>query len=93
MVKEDEFWNVQNECVIMLDSINVLSDYASKLLGFVSIKSEDENGNITQLQPCTMEHFANLYNTATQVSSYSDRFINKLNALSKILNKINSNKE
>lgn len=88
MVKFSEFVDVMNECVVLLESLQMMSDHASKLIGFVGIDKEDENDMILSLQPCTVEHFENLQKTAKQISSYADRFGNKLQAFKKVIDAV-----
>lgn len=78
MLKASEFCNVQNECVTLLESLDIIADYASKLIGFISWAHVDDNDEITQMQPMAEEHFNNLVKVAKQLSSYADRFSNKL---------------
>jgi len=86
--KASEFFDAQNECVVLLESIQILSDYASKLLEFVAVRREDDDDNIISLQPCSREHFENLQKVAKQLSSYSDRFNNKLNIFKNVVDTV-----
>ena len=78
MVTIEEYCDAQNECSVLLESLEMAVDYAGKLIGFTGIHKEDDNGNVIELQPCASEHFESLVKTAKQISSYSDRLINKL---------------
>ena len=89
MLKASEFCDAQNECIILLDSLQLMTDHISKLFGFINIQSEDDDGTINSLMPYSDEHFENLQKAAKQLSSYSDRFINKLNAFKLVLDKLN----
>ena len=88
MVKFSEFVGVMNECVTLLESVQMMSDHANKLLGFIGIDKEDENDMILSLQPCTVEHFENLQKTSKQISSYADRFGNKLLNLKNVIDAV-----
>lgn len=87
-VKASEFFDAQNECVILLESLQLTAEYASKLLGFVAVRREDDKDNIISLQPCSHEHFENLQKFAKQLSSYSDRFNNKLNMFKNVVDNV-----
>lgn len=78
MVTIEEYIRCQNECSVLLESLEMTISHASRLIGFTDVLSEDDNGNVTELRPCASEHFENLVKTAKQISSYSDRLINKL---------------
>ncbi len=88
MVTIEDYCDAQNECSVLLDSLDVTVNYASKLLGFTGIHKEDDNGNVTELQPCACEHFESLLKTAKQISSYSDRLTNKLLQFKKVIDRI-----
>lgn len=90
MVKASEFCNAQNECFILLDSLETTTDYADKLLKFVGFADVDNDDNILKMTPLAEEHFNNLVKVAKQLSSYADRFNNKLPQLKKILNRFSS---
>jgi hypothetical protein len=91
MVTTNDFCDVQSECVILLESLQSCSEYADRLLGFVCTdKIDDSTGEILSLQPLAEEHFENLLKTAKQISSFADRFNNKLNQLNKLIKKISS---
>lgn len=89
MVKDVDFYDAQSECIILLSSIRMVAEYADRLIGFVSVSHEDEDGNVLKLAPCAEEHFATLQKTAKQLSSYSDRFNNKLLGLKKVIDHVN----
>ena len=78
MVTIEEYVRCQNECSVLLESLEMTISHASRLIGFTDVLNEDDNGNVTELRPCASEHFENLVKTAKQISSYSDRLINKL---------------
>lgn len=87
-VKAGEFFDAQNECIVLLESLQIIAEYAGKLLGFVAVRREDDENNIISLQPCSHEHFENLQKVAKQLSSYSDRFNNKLNTFKKVVDTV-----
>lgn len=88
MVTVNEFYKAQDECVTLLESIEITAKHASNLMGFVGFKQEDDHGVITEMQPMYKEHFDNLQKSSRLLSSYSDRFINKLNQFKEVLDKI-----
>lgn len=90
MVKCGEFFDAQNECIAVLTSMQVMVDYASKLIDFVSVKRDDEDENVAELQPCSEDHLDNLMKVSKQLSSYSDKFNNKLSKFKKIVERVNS---
>ena len=78
MVTIEEYLRCQTECSVLLESLEIAVSHASRLIGFTDVLNEDDNGNVIELRPCASEHFENLVRTAKQISSYSDRLINKL---------------
>ena len=78
MVTIEEYSRCQNECSVLLESLEMAVSHAGRLIGFTDVLKEDDNGNVIELRPCASEHFENLVKTAKQISSYSDRLINKL---------------
>ena len=78
MVNIEEYSRCQNECSVLLESLEMTISHASRLIGFTDVLNEDDNGNVIELRPYASEHFENLVKTAKQISSYSDRLINKL---------------
>lgn len=78
MVTIEEYLRYQNECSALLESLEMNVSHASRLIGFTDVLNEDDNGNVIELRPYASEHFENLVKTAKQISSYSDRLINKL---------------
>lgn len=78
MVTIEEYVRCQNECSVLLESLDTAVSHASRLIGFTDVLNEDENGNVIELRPYASDHFEDLVKTARQISSYSDRLINKL---------------
>ena len=78
MVTIEEYSRCQNECSVLLESLEMTVSHACRLIGFTDVLNEDDNGNVIELRPYASEHFENLVKTAKQISSYSDRLINKL---------------
>ena len=78
MVTIEEYLRCQTECSVLLESLEMTISHASRLIGFTDILNEDDNGNVIELRPYASDHFENLVKTAQQISSYSDRLINKL---------------
>ena len=78
MVTIEEYLRCQNECSALLESLEMTVSHASRLIGFTDVLNEDDNGNVIELRPYASEHFENLVKTAKQISSYSDRLVNKL---------------
>jgi len=88
MVKFNEFCSVHSECCVLLDSLESTTNYASKLLGFIGVTDEDEDDNVTKLQHLSVEHLENLQRIAKQLSSYADRFANKLHSLKEVVDRV-----
>ena len=63
---------------MLLESLETAVSHASRLIGFTDVLNEDDNGNVIELRPYASDHFEDLVKTARQISSYSDRLINKL---------------
>ena len=78
MVTIEDYLRCQNECSVLLESLEVNVSHASRLISFTDVINEDENGNVIELRPYASDHFENLVKTAKQISSYSDRLIYKL---------------
>ena len=78
MVTIEDYSRRQNECSALLESLEMAVSHACRLIGFTDVINEDDNGNVIELRPYASEHFENLVKTAKQISSYSDRLINKL---------------
>lgn len=78
MVTIEDYLRCQNECSALLESLEMAVSHACRLIGFTDVINEDDNGNVIELRPYASEHFENLVKTAKQISSYSDRLINKL---------------
>lgn len=78
MVTIEDYLRCQNECSVILESLEMTVSHASRLIGFTDVLNEDDNGNVIELRPYASEHFENLVKTAKQISSYSDRLVNKL---------------
>jgi hypothetical protein len=88
MLKASEFCNAQNECVTLLESLDMTTEYASKLIGFISWANVTDDDEITQMQPMAEEHFNNLVKVAKQLSSYAYRFNNKLKECKEVIDQI-----
>ena len=78
MVTIEEYTRCQIECSVLLESLETAVSHASRLIGFTDVVNEDDNGNVIELRPYASDHFEDLVKTARQISSYSDRLINKL---------------
>lgn len=78
MVTIEDYLRCQNECSVLLESLEVNVSHASRLISFTDVINEDDNGNVIELRPYASDHFENLVKTAKQISSYSDRLIYKL---------------
>ena len=78
MVTIEEYTRSQIECSVLLESLETAVSHASRLIGFTDVLNEDDNGNVIELRPYASDHFEDLVKTARQISSYSDRLINKL---------------
>ena len=78
MVTIEEYTRCQIECSVLLESLETAVSHASRLIGFTDVLNEDDNCNVIELRPYASDHFEDLVKTARQISSYSDRLINKL---------------
>ena len=78
MVTIEEYTRCQIECSVLLESLETAVSHASRLIGFTDVVNEDDNGNVIELRPYASDHFEDRVKTARQISSYSDRLINKL---------------
>lgn len=88
MVTIEEYSRCQNECSVLLESLEMAVNHASRLIGFTDVLNEDDNGNVIELRPYASEHFENLVKTAKQISSYSDRLINKLALFKNVIERV-----
>lgn len=88
MITPDEFQDTLNECDRILISIKIISEYSISLLGNVDwhkITEVDNKEFISTLAPCSEDHLKSLVNNAKRLSSYSDKFSNKINQLNKLI--------
>ena len=88
MVTIEDYLRYQNECSVLLESLEMTVSHASRLIGFTDVLNEDDNGNVIELRPYASEHFENLASTAKQISSYSDRLINKLALFKNVIEQV-----
>ena len=88
MVTIEEYVRCQNECSVLLESLETAVSYAGRLIGFTDLLNEDDNGNVIELRPYASDHFENLVKTAKQISSYSDRLINKLLLFKNVIERV-----
>lgn len=88
MVKVNDYCDAMNQCGVLLDSLTMMVEHSSKLLGFTSWDRSDEDENVTRLEPMAKEHFENLVRAGKQISSYADRFNNKLSQLKKVIESV-----
>lgn len=95
MVTVDQFCSLRTEVNILLNSLQTTSEYASKLLSYISYNDDFDNdtSEIKSLMPCTVEHFENLQKVAKQTSSFADRFCSSLNKLKALITEIASKKD
>lgn len=78
MVKVNDYCDAMNQCGVLLDSLTMMVEHSSKLLGFTSWDRSDDDDNVTRLEPMAKEHFENLVRAGKQISSYADRLNNKI---------------
>lgn len=88
MVTIEEYTRCQIECSVLLESLETAVSHASRLIGFTDVLNEDDNGNVIELRPYASDHFEDIVKTARQISSYSDRLINKLALLKNAIKNI-----
>ena len=87
IMKEQEFYNLNGDLAPYLEHLNYNVDQASKLLGllFILYNQTDDKGNIASLPDFNKDALNQLVATAKRLSSYADKFQNKVSELSKKL--------
>lgn len=85
-MKEKEFYNLNVDLTPYLEHIDYNADQASRLLGllFTLYNHTDSEENIS-LSDFNKDALNQLVNTAKRLSSYADKFQNKVNEVSKKL--------
>lgn len=86
-MKEQEFYNLNGDLAPYLEHLNYNVDQASKLLSllFILYNQTDVEGNITSLPEFNKDALNQLVATVKRISSYADKFQNKVSELSKKL--------
>lgn len=86
-MKEQEFYNLNVDLAPYLEHLDYNVDQASKLLGllFYLHNHIDDEGNITSLPEFNKDALNQLVSTAKRISSYADKFQNKVSEISKKL--------
>lgn len=86
-MKEQEFYNLNIDLAPYLEHLDYNTDQASKLLGllFYLHNHTDDEGNITLLPEFNKDALNQLVATAKRISSYADKFQNKVSEISKKL--------
>jgi hypothetical protein len=86
-MKEQDFYNLNGDLAPYLEHLNYNVDQASKLLGllFILYNQTDGEGSITSLPDFNKDALNQLVATSKRLSSYADKFQNKVSELSKKL--------
>lgn len=86
-MKEQEFYNLNGDLAPYLEHLNYNVDQASHLLGllFTLYNHTDGEGNITSLPEFNKDALNQLVAAAKRLSSYADKFQNKVSEISKKL--------
>lgn len=85
-MKIQEFYNLNGDLAPYLDHLDYNVDQAGKLLGLLFTLYNEDCEDITSLPEFNRDALNQLINTAKRLSSYADKFQNKVNELSKKLN-------
>lgn len=87
-MKEQEFYNLNADVIPYLEHLDYNVDQAGKLLGLLfTLYSNhiDHEGNINSLPDFNRDALNQVITTAKRLSSYADKFQNKVNEISKKL--------
>lgn len=86
-MKEQEFYNLNGDLAPYLEHLNYNIDQASNLIGllFTLYNQTDIEENITFISEFNKDAMNQLITTAKRLSSYADKFQNKVNEVSKKL--------
>lgn len=85
-MKEHEFYSLNGDLAPYLEHLDYNVDQASKLLGLVfMLYNHTDNDDITLLPEFNKDALNQLVATAKRLSSYADKFQNKVSEISKKL--------
>lgn len=86
-MKEQEFYNLNGDLAPYLEHLDYNVEQARHLVGllFILYNQIDDEGNITSLPDFNKDALNQLVATAKRLSSYADKFQNKVSELSKKL--------
>ena len=86
-MNRQKFYNLNEDLAQYLDHLDYNVDQAGKLLGLLfTLHHTDDGDYITSLPECNKDALNQLVSTAKRLSSYADKFQNKVNEVSKKLN-------
>lgn len=86
-MKVQEFYNLNGDLAPYIANLDYGVDQANRLLGLLfTLYNADCEDNITSLPEFNKDALNQLINTAKRVSSYADKFQNKVSELAKKLN-------
>lgn len=87
-MNRQKFYNLNDDLAPYLDHLDYNVDQAGKLLGllFTLPSQTDCEDDITLLPECNKDALNQLISTAKRLSSYADKFQNKVSELAKKLN-------
>lgn len=88
-MKEQEFYDYAKELTPYLEHIDYAVNSSSRLLGllFSVYNNIDDEGNIKSFSIFNKDALSQLVSTAKRLSSYADKFQNKVDDVSKTLQK------
>ena len=86
-MKEQEFYNLNGDLAPYLEHLDYNVEQARHLVGllFILYNHTDDEGNITSLPEFNKDALNQLVATAKRLSSYADKFQNKVSEISKKL--------
>lgn len=86
-MKVQEFYNLNGDLAPYIANLEYGVDQAGRLLGLLfTLYNEDCEDSITSLPEFNKDALNQLVSTAKRISSYADKFQNKISGLSKKLN-------
>lgn len=86
-MKEQDFYNLNGDLTPYLEHLDYNVEQARRLVGllFILYNNADCEGNIITLPEFNKDALNQLVSTAKRISSYADKFQNKVSELSKKL--------
>lgn len=89
MINYKEFEQIEDDCATLISSIEYQIKYASDILGIACRCGEIDDLNIVHsMNKYSDEHLKTLMYTVKQISSKSDKLVNRLNDFKELVNKL-----